>query len=112
MRFFARHGVFEQERTVGNWFTVSLKIKTDCLKACQTDNLKHTLNYAAVYEIVATEMAQPSHLLEHVAGRIVKTLRNYSKQLTEIDLKLSKLNPPLNGEIEKASVRLVWKNEE
>lgn len=107
MRFFARHGVFGQERQIGNWFEVSLKIKVDFAQAIETDDVKDTLNYADVYDVIAAEMNISSNLLEHVAGRIMNALREKFPKIEEIELRLSKLHPPVNGEVEKASVILM-----
>ena len=70
LRFYAYHGVGEQERRVGNEYVVSLRLAVDLRRAMQTDDVADTVNYAVVFEAVRQEMAIPSRLLEHVAGRI------------------------------------------
>ncbi|MTK51989.1 dihydroneopterin aldolase [Paludibacter sp.] len=108
MRFFAHHGVFEEERQTGNYFTVDLKMKVSLASAAESDNLIDTLNYGIAYEIVKKEMAVPSKLLEHVAKRIIDALFDeFGRQLSSVEIKLSKLNPPLGGQVAKASVILV-----
>ncbi|MDO4756134.1 MAG: dihydroneopterin aldolase, partial [Parabacteroides sp.] len=52
------------------------------------------------------QMEIPSNLIEHVAGRIINALKERFPQLEEVELKLSKLNPPFNGDISCASVIL------
>ena len=74
VRFFAYHGVGQQEREVGNEFVINLKLKVDIARAAETDDVTHTVSYADVYENVKAEMEIPSKLLEHVCGRIVKRL--------------------------------------
>lgn len=106
MRFYAFHGHFEAEKIVGNEFLVDLKIETDCDKAAETDNLNDALNYQAVYEIVKREMAIPSSLLENLAKRILDSLYANFAVINNAKLKISKLNPPMGGEIEKVSVTL------
>jgi len=107
MRFFARHGVFEEERRIGGHFTVDLKIKIDVEVAMQSDDVADTVNYAEVYDLVAKEMLQPSRLLEHLAGRIMKSIQNQYPNIQSLEIKVSKLNPPLEGEVDKASVVLI-----
>jgi len=51
-------------------------------------------------------MSIPSRLLENVAERILQTLFAQFQQLTFAEVKLSKLNPPLGGEVGKATVIL------
>lgn len=112
MKFYAFHGVMPQERVVGNDFTVSLTLTVPVQKALITDDLNDTLNYAAVYEVVKREMEVSSNLIEHVAGRIVWALKAEFSQIKAIDLKLSKMNPPIEGEISSASIILCEKFEE
>ena len=70
MRFYAYHGVMEQERRVGGEYLVSLQVEADLSGAVMSDAVVDTVNYAELYDVVRQEMAQPSQLLEHVAGRI------------------------------------------
>ena len=104
MSFFAYHGVLEQEKKVGNTYTVDLKLYTDLSKAMQTDGLEDTINYAAVYEIVKEEMKKRSQLLEHVAGRIINHTKQSFPKITTVEIRLAKLNPPISGDIKEAAV--------
>jgi len=81
MRFHAYHGVFPQEKKTGNEFRVNLKLQVDVSKACLSDSLEDTVNYAAVYDIVKHEMAISSALIEHVAYRIVEQIKNHFPEL-------------------------------
>lgn len=107
IQIYAHHGVFNQETLVGNNFVVNLKIKINLSKAVSSDNLNDTVSYALVYEVVKREMAINSKLLEHVAGRIVSSLKKEFQEIERIELKLSKLNPPVGGQVESASVVLI-----
>ncbi len=102
----ANHGVMEQERTVGADFTIDLEIETDFSKAIQTDDVAYTINYARVYEIVKEEMAKPSRLLEHVAGRIVAALFREFDEAKSVSMRLIKNNPPLGADCEGMGVEI------
>jgi len=104
MKFYAYHGVLEQERIIGNHYTIDLEICLDLSKASQTDNLNDTVSYADIYAIVRDEMAIPSQLLEHVAGRIKRRIESSFPSIGGITIKLSKHNPPVGGEVEKATI--------
>lgn len=106
LRFRAFHGVMPQERTVGGDFIVTLRIGYPWQQAMETDDVADTLNYAAVYELVRREMAVPSQLLEHVAGRITKELLRDFPQITSVDLWLTKVTPPMGADCEGAGVEL------
>ncbi|MDR1937795.1 MAG: dihydroneopterin aldolase, partial [Tannerellaceae bacterium] len=75
-------------------------------EAVSSDDLNATINYASVYYLVKNEMNIPSRLLEHAAGRILHSLKKHFPQITEIELSLSKLNPPITGDIRSAAVIL------
>ncbi|MFV0469602.1 MAG: dihydroneopterin aldolase [Dysgonomonas sp.] len=106
IEIYARHGVFNQETLVGNTFIINLKAEVDCEAACLNDDLNATVDYGEIYRVVEEEMATPSKLLEHVAYRIVKRLKSEFKQIKTVELKISKLNPPIKGQIDCASVLL------
>lgn len=106
MEFFAFHGCYETERVVGNKFMVYARIETDCSKAAQSDNIEDALSYLTAYEIIAKEMMITSHLLEHVAQRMIDALYKSFPQISHVTIKVSKLNPPLGGKIAATSVTL------
>lgn len=106
MRFYAYHGVSQQEAAVGNYFTVGLSIEAPMGEAIDNDNLEGTIDYARVYELVKKEMDIPSKLIEHAAGRILKTLKKSFPQIKEIEISLSKQNPPMGADLQSAGVVL------
>ena len=106
VRFRAFHGVLPQERRVGGDFSVTLRVGYDVGTAMQSDEVTDTLNYARLYQVVAREMAVPSRLLEHVAGRITEAVANDFRGVRSIDLWLTKLNPPMGADSEGAGVEL------
>ena len=104
LRFHAFHGVMEQERRVGNDFEVSLTVDYPFEKALTSDNLDHTLNYALLYDVIATEMQQPSKLLEHVAGRIIRAVKAQFPLVKGGTISVAKLTPPIKGQMESVAV--------
>ena len=106
VRFHAFHGVMPQERQVGADFLLDVRVGYPLTQAMQSDEVGDTLNYAALYDLVAREMQQPSKLLEHVAGRIAEAISLAFPQVTSIDLELTKLTPPMGADCEGASVEI------
>ncbi len=105
--FYANHGVFQQETTVGNFYVVNLKICVNLENACKSDDLTDTISYAEIYEDVKQEMHIPSKLLEHVAGRIISRIKEKYVQVETVEIKLSKRNPPIGGQLDYASIVLI-----
>ena len=107
IEIFANHGVSSQETLVGNVFYVNIKLKVDVFKAAVNDDLRDTVSYAEVYEIVKNEMSVPSKLIEHAAKRIIDRLKSKYSQIVSVEIKLSKRNPPVGGQVDYASVILI-----
>ena len=106
MEFYAFHGHFAVEKIAGNRFLVNLQIESDCSKAGQTDRLEDTLDYQKAYLIVKEEMAIPADLLEHVAQRIINRIKTEFQETQKVIVKVSKMNPPMGGQIRKVSVTM------
>jgi 7,8-dihydroneopterin aldolase/epimerase/oxygenase len=106
MEFYSFHGHFKEERIVGNKFLVDLTIETDMKDPAMTDNLKDAVNYQRVYEIVKSQMEIKSHLLEHIAARILDAVYAEMAGIEKMTVKVSKLNPPMGGKIGSVSVVL------
>ena len=106
MKFYAYHGCFEEERVIGTSFSVSIWLETDTQKAEITDEVSDTVDYSQVYALIKEQMSIPSHLLEHVGRRIINAVKEKFKEITEVKLKISKLNPPVGGQMDCVSVIL------
>jgi dihydroneopterin aldolase len=106
MEFYAYHGHFKEEQIVGNRFLVDLAIETDMQVPAKSDDLEDALNYQIAYNIVKEEMQVKSHLLEHIAGRILDNLYNNFTTIKKAEVKVSKMNPPMGGKMERVSITL------
>ncbi|MDD6166654.1 MAG: dihydroneopterin aldolase [Prevotella copri] len=111
VRFHAFHGVLPQEGIVGNDYLVNLVLDYDFSSAMKTDDLQGTLNYAEVYQKVREEMAVPSKLLEHVAGRIAHRLFSDFPEIQKLQLSITKVNPPMGADSDGAGVEVVLTND-
>lgn len=106
MEFHAFHGVLEHENQLGNTFLVSVSMEVDTDKAGNSDELHDTLNYQLVYNVVKEQMSIPSKLIEHVGQRILDAVFNAFPQISELNVHLSKLNPPLGAKVQRVSIEL------
>ena len=106
MEFRAPHGCYDLEKVVGNRYEVSLRMDVEIGDAPQCDELLKSVNYLAVYEQVAEEIAKPSNILENVAWRILERIHRSFPQIVSSTIKVSKLAPPLGGKVERVSVTL------
>ena len=105
MEFYAYHGHFEEERVVGNDFIIDLEFETDLEPAAASDEIEDAVNYQIVYNLVKEQMTIKSALLEHVANGIIEAIyREFPTQISDLKVKVSKMNPPLNGKIKNVSI--------
>ena len=94
MDFHSYHGCLPEERIKGTHYTVDLECTVPLKKAGKSDNLKDTVDYSMLYDIVAAEMSTPSNLLENVAARILKQIRYYAPKIKSATVTITKYNPP------------------
>ena len=102
----AYHGVMPQEQLTGNDYLVSVSAQYPIDKAITTDDVQHTLNYAMVYDIVKEEMGISSKLVEHVAGRIAQHLMKQFANISAVQVRITKLNPPMGAQCAGAGVEI------
>ncbi len=106
IRTYSYHGCLIEEGKIGSDYSVDLEIKTDLKKSCLSDDLKDTVDYVVLNKIVVEEMAIRAHLLEHVGQRIITRIFKEIPTITRILLAVSKLNPPIGGDVEAVTITL------
>lgn len=104
VKIYAYHGVLPEENLIGTYYLVNIEVHADIWKSTETDDLNDTISYADINDIVHQQMEIPSKLLEHVAGRIMKEINQKFPKISFIKLKITKISPPMKGEMKGASV--------
>ncbi len=104
IRTFSFHGCLEEEAKIGSNYRVDLKIKTNLQPSSETDELTDTVDYVDLNRIVVEEMAIRAKLLEHVAKRIIDRVLNELQMVTKIEVEVTKLNPPIGGDVEGVTI--------
>jgi dihydroneopterin aldolase len=104
IKVYAYHGCLEEESKIGTNYTVDVLMDTDFSEAAKTDDLEKTIDYVIVYNIVKTQMAIRSKLIEQVGQRIVDELKKQFDTLKKVEVKVTKINPPMNGNVERVSI--------
>ena len=106
MEFYAYHGHYKEEQIVGNKFLVNLQIEADMAKPANSDDLQDAVNYQKAYMLVKEEMQEKSHLLENIGKRILDRIFAELKGIDKIEVKVSKMNPPVGGKMDCVSITL------
>jgi 7,8-dihydroneopterin aldolase/epimerase/oxygenase len=109
IRTFSYHGCLVEESKIGSNYIVNLKIKADLDLSSQSDALRDTVDYVALNAIVVEEMAIRADLLETVAQRIINRVFDELKKVTKITVEVSKLNPPIGGDVEAVTIKMKQK---
>lgn len=108
LRVYAYHGVLPQERVVGNTFSINVDLKVNVENAMKNDILDATVNYAEIIELIKKCMAEPSALLEHVVGRIVRAITEQFPLVEGGSVTLYKLQPPISAELDSVGFTYSW----
>lgn len=94
LKFHAFHGLYKEERSTGNDFEVNLDVYFN--ESVETiTRLPETINYASLYQLVKDRMNIPEPLLETVAMHIAHQVKKRFPEVCEINISVSKINPPL-----------------
>jgi dihydroneopterin aldolase len=104
LEFHAYHGVYPHERSSGNKFEVDIDVETEFQDTAFQDDLSGTINYEDLYSLVKNEMEKPSKLLETVGHAIAEKILQLFNSAINVEVKISKFNPPIGGVCKKASV--------
>jgi dihydroneopterin aldolase len=104
IRTFSYHGCLIEESKIGSDYRVDLEIETDLTQSALSDKLSDTVDYVLLNRIVVEEMAIRAELLENVAHRIIVRAMNEAPTITKIEVEVSKINPPIGGDVEAVTI--------
>ena len=112
IKIYAYHGCLSEENLIGGEYLVNLSVFSNLKKSSLSDELKDTIDYVSLLDIVKKEMLSPSKLLENVVKRVVDKIFLVFPKINKVSLEVSKLNPPINGNVFSASVKNKVKRKE
>lgn len=104
---FGYHGVFESERANGQNFYVDIELEVDLSRASVSDDVKDTINYAEVTDLVIEEITtNPVSLLEKLAGRIAQRIKGSFVQAARVTVTVHKPHAPVSADVKDISVTI------
>ncbi|MBN1901863.1 dihydroneopterin aldolase [Candidatus Sumerlaeota bacterium] len=105
MGFYAFHGTTSAEKQVGQRFYLDVELFLDLRPAGASDNIRDTINYEKVYEIISEVTKRKKYnLLEALAEDIVDEILNHYPKLERIRVKVRKPQVPLCGILDYVEV--------
>lgn len=105
IRVFAYHGHLKEEAFLGGHFIVNVWVTADTSEVERTDDLKDTIDYVKIIEIVKEQMAIRADMIEVPAKRIADTILSLNK-VQKVKVELEKIQPPIDAAFDKISVTI------
>ena len=96
LKFYAYHGVLEEEKIIGNEYEVNAEIKYH-EEQVQITSLSQTVNYADIFLIIQKRMQISAQLLETIVMDIGNEIHQKYDHLQSIHISLKKLYPPIEN---------------
>jgi len=107
MRFFARHGLFQEEATLGQRFEVDLTVSLNLRTAGLSDNMNDSVHYGELYEVVRSVAEQERfNLLEALSERIAGNVLAYDGRICSVEVTVRKPSVPIPGILDCAEVMI------
>ena len=106
IRVYAYHGCMVEEGKIGSEYRVDVSVKANLTPSANSDELADTVDYVHLNKIVKEEMALRAKLLEHVALRVMKRIFKEIPLVDKAKVSISKINPPIGGNVALVSVVL------
>ncbi len=104
-RFYAHHGVFDNERTNGGLFEIDTELTCDISDAEKEDNLQKTLDYEKLYAFIKEIVSgKRFFLIESLASRIASNIMSNFPMVQKVTVKVRKPSPQLGGVVEHVEV--------
>jgi len=108
LEFYAHHGYYDEEQSLGNRFQVDLKISTPAPKEGYHEKLSLTVDYVQVYALINAQMKTKFKLLETLGERIIHDIVNHYQIIENVEVTISKFNPPISGLCKRVAVKSSW----
>lgn len=108
VRFFAPIGFYEEERVLGNEFFVDLKVGVP-FQNPNSEDLKNTINYEELYQVLVEVMSPKRRLLESAAEEILNAVLKKYPYVREVNVQIRKMNPPFGGDLATSVVSLEYR---
>lgn len=106
LRVLGTHGALPEERERAQPFELDLDVEADLARAGRSDDLRDTLDYALVAEVVAKIVASERYaLLERLASRVADVVLG-DDRVASVTVWVRKLRPPVPLDLDSAGVRV------
>ena len=110
IKLWARVGVLDKERELGQIFSLDIFLWTDFEECTENDDIKKTVNYSKLVQILKDQSKKICcFTIEKYSNSILESIDQEFK-LSKIKIILTKCNPPITGFDGKVSIVRILEN--
>jgi dihydroneopterin aldolase len=107
MQFYGYHGVFGEEKKLGQRFHIDVVLETSLRKAGRSDDLKDAIDYSKIYEDVRAIVTGSSYdLLESVGEKIAMILLEKYPAVQKVHVTVRKPEAPIAGIFDYVAIHI------
>lgn len=105
--FFARHGVFNEEETLGQRFFVDAILDVDGGDALYSDQIEGTVDYGTAFQVIERIITgKRRFLIEALALETAKALCKEFPMIENAEITIRKPNAPVQGVLDYVEVTI------
>ncbi len=103
--FFARHGVFNEEETLGQRFFVDAVLDVDGGTALDEDEIEGTVDYGTAFRVIESIITgKRRFLIEALALETARALCKQFPMIEQAEVTIRKPNAPVQGVLDHVEV--------
>jgi len=108
--FFARHGVYNEEETLGQRFFVDAILDVDAGTALDKDEIEGTVDYGTAFKVIEEIITgERRFLIESLAQEVARAICREFPMVTKADITIRKPNAPVQGVLDYVEVTVSHK---
>lgn len=106
--FFARHGVYSEEETLGQRFFVDAVLTVDAGQSLESDDIEGTVDYGKAFQVIeAIVMGKRRYLIEALAFEVARAIAGKFPMVRRAEVTIRKPNAPVQGVLDHVEVTVV-----
>jgi dihydroneopterin aldolase len=107
--FFARHGVHDEEETLGQRFYVDAELVVDSMQPLEKDSIHATVDYGVAFRVIEEIVTgKRRFLIETLALEVAKALCERFPGIGRASITIRKPNAPVPGVLDYVEVSVAW----
>ncbi|MDR2284414.1 MAG: dihydroneopterin aldolase [Sphingobacterium sp.] len=110
VRFYSPIGYYEEEQVVGNEFYVSVDVFFP-FENSDAEDLKNTINYEELYQILLEVMSPKRKLLESALEDMLDLILKKFNFAQKVNVVIKKINPAFGGDLANSEVALLFEKD-